>query len=98
MPNAILINNVIQDKGIRIASANIAVKNNQFILEGIADYALEYYLANEEESQLYELYLYGNEYQGNYKAKEKIVSNNEILRKYTLEIDIDRFIRKVIGE
>ena len=98
IPNAVFIDNTVTNKGMRIASSNVAVKGNNFKANLMCDYALEYFFINNEETQKYNLYLFENTYEGKYNINEKIEFNTELLTTYYLEEETDNFINKIIGD
>lgn len=98
LPNAILINNKISDCKTIIASSNVAIKNNLFTTTDKQDYALEYFLINSIETQKYNLFIYGNLYEGEYTKDENITEDNSFLEIHNSEQLTDIFINKLIGD
>lgn len=96
MANVILMNNQIQDKGIRITASNIAIANNIFSTSKQNDYALEYFWG-EDTHQNYICYISENTYKGNFYIKEKI-DNRDNLQISTVKEETDNFIKNIIGE
>lgn len=98
IPNAVFMDNTVINKGIRIASSNVAVRGNKFKTDIACDYALEYFFINNNENQKYNLYLFENTYEGIYNINEKINFDDEFLTTYYSKEEIDNFINKIVGE